>query len=66
MNIEDVKASYYNIMKRVGKLVISNDCQPFQRHHDDRLVMGMQEAGWKQTPGKIMFGHGLTWCRKNS
>ena len=24
-------------------------------------MTGLQEDGWKQTPGKIMFGNGLTW-----
>ena len=26
------------------------------------LVTGIQEDGWKQTWGSIMFGDGLTWC----
>ena len=49
------------IMRMAGKIVISKDSQPFQRHLDDRLVTGLQEDAWKQTPGKIMFGDGLTW-----
>ena len=36
--------------------------QPFQCHLDKRFVSGLQEDGWKQTPGKIMFGDGLNWC----
>ena len=45
----------------MGKIVISKDSQPFQRHLDNRLVAGLQEDAWKQTPGKIMFSDGLTW-----
>ena len=62
MDVEDVKASYYEIMRMAGKIVISKDSQPFQRHLHNRLVAGLQEDGWKQTPEKIMFGDGLTWC----
>ena len=57
MDVEDVKASYYDIMRMAGKIVIS-----FQRNLDDRPVSGLMEDYWKQTPGKIMFRDGLTWC----
>ena len=63
MDIEDIKASCHNVMRMAGKLVISKDSQPFQRHLDKRLVTGMQVNGWKQTPGKIMFSGSLTWCK---
>ena len=62
MDVEDVKASYYNIMRMLEKIVISKDSQPFQCHLDNRLVSGLQEDAWKQTPGKVMLGNGLTWC----
>ena len=62
MDVKDVKASYYDVMRMAGKLVISKGSQPVQRHLDNRLVMGIQEDEWKQTPGKIMFGDGPTWC----
>ena len=61
MDVKDVKASYNNIMRMSGKIVISKDSQPFQRHLDNRLVAGLQEDGWKQTPGKIMFRNGINW-----
>ena len=64
MDVEDMKASYYDIMRMAGKIVISKDSQPFQRHLDNRLVTGLQEDGWKQTPGKIMFSDGLTLCSR--
>ena len=62
MGVEDVKAYYYDVMRMEGKLVISKESQPFQQSLDNRLVSGIQEDGWKQTPGKIMFGDGLSWC----
>ena len=62
MKVEDVKASYYDVMRMAEKIVISQESQSFQRHLDDRPVSGLMEDCWKQTPGKIMFGDGLTWC----
>ena len=32
MDVEDVKASYYDIMRMLEKIVISKDSQPFQWH----------------------------------
>ena len=60
MDIEDVKASYYDVMRIAGKVIILKDSQMFQCHLDNRLVAGLQDDQWKQTPGKIMFGNGLT------
>ena len=62
MDVEDVKAFYYGVMRMAGNIVISREDQSFQRHVDDRPVSGLMEDCWKQTPGKIMFGDGLTWC----
>ena len=66
MDIEDVKASYYDVMRMAGKILISRESQSFQRHLDDRHVSGLLEDCWKQTPGNIMFGDGHTWCAINS
>ena len=62
MDLEDMKVSYYDMMHMAGKIVISHKSQSFQRHLDDRSVSGLLEDSWKQTPGKIMFGDGLSWC----
>ena len=62
MDSEDVKASYYDVMQMAGKDVISRKFHPFQRRLDERPVSGLMEDCWKQTPGNIMFGDGLTWC----
>ena len=62
MDVEDVKASYYDVMRMVGKIVIEKPgIQVFKTRIDDRAVPGIREDGWKQTPGKIMFGDGITW-----
>ena len=63
MYVQDVKAFYYSVMRMAGKLIISKDSQPFQHHLDNKLVMGIQEDGWKQTLGKIIFGDGVpSYC----
>ena len=62
MDMEDVKASYYDIMRMAGEIVISSHgTQIFKKRVDDRAVPGISEDCWKQTPGKIMFGNGLSW-----
>ena len=60
MDVKDMKASYYDVMRMARKIVILKDSQMFQCHLDNRLVAGLQDDQWKQTPGKIMFGNGLT------
>ena len=35
MDVEDVKASYYDVMRMSGKIVISSEFQSFQRNLDD-------------------------------
>ena len=62
MDVEEFKASYYDVMRMAGKVVISRESQPFQRHLNDRPVSRLMKDCWKQTPGKIMFGNKLTWC----
>ena len=62
MDVEDVKASYNDIMRMAGKIVISNPgSQIFKKKVDDRAVPGISEDCWKQMPGKVMFGDGLSW-----
>ena len=45
MDVEDVKASYYDVMRMAGKLVISKESQPFQQSLDNKLVSGIHEDG---------------------
>ena len=45
MDVEYVKASYYDVMRIAGRKVISKDSQLFQHHLDNRLVSGLLEDG---------------------
>ena len=48
MDVEDVKASYLDIMKMAGEIVISNPgTQIFKKRVDDRAVPGINEDCWK-------------------
>ena len=47
MDVDDVKASYYDVMRMTGKIVISCESQSFQRHLDNRPVAGLLEDCWK-------------------
>ena len=62
MDVEDVKASYFNVMRMAGKLVISKESQSFQQSLDNRFVSRIHEVGGKLIPGKIIFSEGLSWC----
>ena len=62
MDVEDVKTSYYDVMWMARKVVICRESKSFQRWLHDRPVSKLMEDCWKQTPGKIMVGDGLTWC----
>ena len=62
MDVEDVKASYFDIMRMAGEIVISNPgTQIFKKRVDERAVPGISKDCWKQMHGKIMFGDGLLW-----
>ena len=41
MDVEDVKTSYYDVMRMAGKLLISKESQSFQQRLDNRLVPGV-------------------------
>ena len=54
MDVEDVKASYYDVMRMAGEIVISNPgTQIFKSKIDKRSVPGIREDGWKQTRARL-------------
>ena len=47
MNVEDVKASYYDVMRMAGEIVISKPgTQIFKSKIDEGAVPGIREDGW--------------------
>ena len=45
MDVEDVKASYFDVMRMAMNLMISKESQPFQQSLDNKLVSGIHEDG---------------------
>ena len=60
MDVEDVTASYYDHMRMSGRLPIKEN-QVISTMLDKNISPGLKENHWKQTPGKIMIGNGISW-----
>ena len=60
MNVEDVTASYYDLMRMSGRLPMKEN-QVISTMLDKNISPGLKEDHWKQTPGKIMIGNGISW-----
>ena len=53
MDVEDVKASYFDVMRMAGEIVISKPgTQIFKKKVDERAVPEICEDSWKQTKAK--------------
>ena len=52
MDVEDVKASYYDVISMSGKLVISKERQLFQKRLDSRLVHGIARTDGDRIRGR--------------
>ena len=59
LDVEDVKVTYYDTLRMAGKLSIMPE-NPVIRSHLE-IINGWSKDGWRQVPGKIMFGNGITW-----
>ena len=60
-DVEDVKVTYYDTLRMAGKLSIMPERPVIRTHLDKEIIHGFPKDGWKQAPGKIMFGNGITW-----
>ena len=60
MDVEDVTAWYYDLMRMLDRLPIIEN-QIISTVLDKNIISGLKEDHWKQTPGKIMIGHGISW-----
>ena len=61
MDVEDVKVTYYDTLRMAGKLQINPEKAVIRTHLDTVSVHGFTKDVWKQVPGKIMFGNGISW-----
>ena len=44
-----------------GKLSIMPENPVIRSHLDKEVIHGWPKDGWRQVPGKIIFGNGTTW-----
>jgi len=61
MDVEDVKVTFYDTLRMAGKVEIRSRNAVLQTRPDTELIHGYSKDVWKQIPGKIMFGNGLSW-----
>ena len=61
MDVEDVKTTYYDTLRMAGKVRIHDDNAVLWTRVETEMLYEYGKDGWKQIPGKIMFGNGITW-----
>ena len=61
MDMEDVKMTFYDTLRMAGKLEISSRCPVLQTQVELETIHRFGKDGWRQIPGKIMIGNGLSW-----
>ena len=61
LDVEDVKATYYDTLKMAGLVSIKPDDTVIHRKCDPEILHGYSKDVFKQLPGKIMFGNGISW-----
>ena len=61
MDGKDVKVTYYNTLRIAGKLEIRSEKAVIRTQPEKECIHGLTKDVWKQVPGKIMFGNGISW-----
>ena len=62
MNVEDVKATYYDTLRIAGNVRIHSVDSVLWTKVETEVIYGYGKDDWRQIPGKIMFGNGITWA----
>jgi len=60
-DVEDVKTTYYDTLRMAGKVEIPGDQARLRTELERERIHGYGKDEWRQVPGKIMFGNGVTW-----
>ena len=60
VDVEDVTVLYYDLMRMSGQLPIIEN-QIISKVLDKNIISGLKKDHWKQRPGKIMIGNGISW-----
>ena len=60
-DVEDVKTTYFDTLRMAGKATIDPKNAVLKRKCDPELMTDFSKDTFKQIPGKIMFGNGVSW-----
>ena len=61
MVVEDVKTTFYDTLRMTGKLEICSGRFVLQTQVESEVIYRFGKDGWRQIPGKIMIGNGISW-----
>ena len=61
MDVEDVQVTYHDCLRMARKVPIENPGSPILTKPSRNSLSKYGKDGWRQIPGKIMIGNGLTW-----
>ena len=61
MDVEDVKTTYYDTLRMAGKLELPSRSSVLHTDVEAEIIYRFGKDGWKQIPGKIMIGNGISW-----
>ena len=61
LDVEDVKATFYDTLRMAGKIQIPGGRAVLRKKVEDEIIYGYLKDDWRQIPAKIMFGNGITW-----
>ena len=61
MDVEDVKTTFYDTLRMAVKLEISSRRPVLRTQVESETIYRFGKDGWRQIPGKIMIGNGLSW-----
>ena len=62
LDVEGVKTTFYNTLRMAQKLKIRSGNAVLKMVAETNIIHRYQKDCWKQAPGKIMIGNGITWA----
>ena len=63
-DVEDVKATYFDTLRMARRATIDPKNAILKRKCDPEMMADASKDTFKQIPGKIMFGNGVSWTRR--
>lgn len=61
MDVQDVKATFYDTLRMAGRLEISSRNPVLSTQIESKMIHKFRQDGWRQISGKIMIGNGISW-----